>query len=79
MALPRIPYRVSDISYVECKISQLAEIVKRLRAMTIKLLPVQVEMSQISDATSNIITPEVVKAFAQSGGDFAEAVPFWWD
>jgi len=55
-----------------------SEIVKRIRAMATKLLPVQVEISDISDATSSIITPEVVAAFAKCGGDFAEAVPFWY-
>lgn len=42
-----------------------------------KLLPVQVDLEQISDATSSIVTPEVIAAFAKCGGDFAEAVPFW--
>jgi hypothetical protein len=45
--------------------------------MANKLLPVQVEISDISDATSSIITPEVIEAFANCGGDFGEAVPFW--
>jgi len=45
--------------------------------MATRLLPVEVELSDISDATSSIITPEVVAAFAKCGGDFAEAVPFW--
>ncbi|ORX33691.1 calcium activated cation channel [Kockovaella imperatae] len=52
------------------------KIVKRIRALVIKLLPVQVEIDQISDATSSIITPKVIEAFAKAGGDFAEAVPF---
>ena len=54
----------------------LVEIVRRIRAMANKLLPVQVEISDISDATSSIITPEVIEAFANCGGDFGEAVPF---
>ena len=45
--------------------------------MTTRLLPVEVEISDISDATSSIITPEVIQAYAQCGGDFAEAIPFW--
>jgi hypothetical protein len=55
----------------------IAEIVKRIRALVTKLLPVQVELPDISDATSSIITPEVIEAFAKSAGDFSEAVPFW--
>jgi hypothetical protein len=45
--------------------------------MAIKLLPVEVEVDSITDATSSIITPEVVLAFQKAGGDFEESVPFW--
>jgi len=55
----------------------LTEIASRVQALANKLLPVEVEISNISDATSSIITPEVIKAFADAGGDFAEAIPFW--
>ncbi|WWD16556.1 hypothetical protein CI109_100983 [Kwoniella shandongensis] len=54
----------------------ITKLVKRCRALIIRLLPVEVEISDISDATSSIITPEVIKSFAQAGGDFGEAVPF---
>jgi hypothetical protein len=53
------------------------EIVKRIRALTNKLLPVEVEVSDISSATSSIITPGVIEAYGKCGGDFGEAVPFW--
>ncbi|RXK41316.1 calcium activated cation channel [Tremella mesenterica] len=52
------------------------ELVKRIRALTIRLLPVEVELTDITDATSSIITPEVIRSFALCGGDFGEAVPF---
>lgn len=45
--------------------------------MTTKLLPVEVEISDISDATSSIITPDVIDAYSKCGGDFIEAVPYW--
>jgi hypothetical protein len=54
-----------------------SELVKRIRALANKLLPVEVELSAITDATSSIITPEVIETFAKCGGDFGEAVPFW--
>ncbi|WWC87828.1 uncharacterized protein L201_002720 [Kwoniella dendrophila CBS 6074] len=54
----------------------VTKLVKRCRALILKLLPVEVELSQISDATSSIITPEVIEAFAKAGGDFGESVPF---
>lgn len=57
-------------------LAQIVELVRRIRALVTKLLPVEVELSDISDATSSIITPEVIKAFGQCGGDFAEAIPF---
>ncbi|KAL7421162.1 Calcium channel yvc1 [Cryptotrichosporon argae] len=54
----------------------VTKLVKRIRALVTKLLPVQVEICDISDATSSIITPEVISAFARCGGDFSQAVPF---
>lgn len=50
---------------------------KRVRALAITLLPVEVELEAITDATGPIVTPEVVEAFKKAGGDFEEAVPFW--
>ncbi|KAL7413036.1 calcium activated cation channel [Mrakia frigida] len=52
------------------------KIIKRVRAMILKLLPVQVDLELISDPTSAIISPAVIKAFAQAGGDFTNAMPF---
>lgn len=46
--------------------------------MAVKLLPIEVELDEITDATSSIVTPEVVTAFYKAGGDFGEAVPFWY-
>lgn len=45
--------------------------------MTNVLLPLQVELDDITGPTSGIVTPEVVKAYYDAGGDFREAVPFW--
>jgi hypothetical protein len=45
--------------------------------MATRLLPVEVELDVITDATGPVITPEVVNAFRKAGGDFEEAVPFW--
>jgi len=44
--------------------------------MILKLIPVEVNQDDITDATSSIVSPAVVAAFAQAGGDFSEAVPF---
>ncbi|KAJ9120472.1 hypothetical protein QFC24_005145 [Naganishia onofrii] len=54
----------------------MTKIVKRIRVMTYKLLPVEVDVDDITDPTSSIITPDVIKAYAKCGGDFSEAIPF---
>lgn len=47
---------------------------KRLRALTLKLLPVEVSPEALDDPTGRVITPEVVAAFRAAAGDFGEAV-----
>lgn len=44
--------------------------------MILKLLPVEVESSEITSPTSSIITPAVICSFTQCGGDYNEAVPW---
>jgi hypothetical protein len=48
--------------------------VKRLKALTTVLLPVEVDEQSINDPTSRIITPNVISAFSDAAGDFVEAV-----
>lgn len=50
------------------------ELVKRLRALTLTLLPVEVDPDSINEATSRVITPQVISAFKAAAGDFVEAV-----
>ncbi len=50
------------------------ELVKRLRALTLTLLPVEVSPTSLSEPTSRIITPQVIAAYRESAGDFVEAV-----
>ena len=50
------------------------EIVKRLRALTLKLLPMEVDVETLNDPTSRVITPAVISAYAEAAGDFHEAV-----
>lgn len=52
----------------------LLELVRRLRALTFTLLPVEVPPDTISDPTSRIITPQVIKAYIAAAGDLTEAV-----
>ena len=47
---------------------------RRVRALTLKLLPLEVPEDSISDPTSRIITPRVINAYIAAAGDFVEAV-----
>ena len=55
------------------------ELVKRLRALTLKLLPYEVDEKSLSDPTGRIITPKVIAAYEAAAGDFSEAVSFHSD
>ncbi|KAG8716244.1 hypothetical protein FRC11_006638 [Ceratobasidium sp. 423] len=54
----------------------LAKLIKRLRALTLKLLPLEVEVDIITDPTSRVITPAVISAYIEAAGDFGEALPY---
>jgi len=54
----------------------VTKLVQRVRLNILKLIPVEVDLEDITEATSSIVSPGVVAAFAQAGGDFSEAVPF---
>jgi len=56
------------------ELKPLVELVKRLRALTLNLLPVEVDPLSINDPTSRVITPGVIAAYRGAAGDFAEAV-----
>ena len=52
----------------------LTELIKRLRILTVSLLPLEVDPRSINDPTSRIITPKVISAYIAAGGDLVEAV-----
>ncbi|KAJ7930058.1 hypothetical protein B0H13DRAFT_1963066 [Mycena leptocephala] len=54
----------------------LTKLVKRLRALTLALLPVEVDPESINDPTSRVITPRVIKAYHDAAGDFVAALPY---
>ncbi|KAF9076993.1 calcium activated cation channel [Rhodocollybia butyracea] len=54
----------------------LTKLIKRLRALTLKLLPGQVDSQEINGATSRIITQQVISAYRAAAGDFEEALPY---
>lgn len=57
-----------------CPPFSITEIVKRLRALTLTLLPLEVDPDSLNEPTSRIITPQVVTAYHAAGGDFEVAV-----
>ncbi|KAI0375859.1 hypothetical protein BV20DRAFT_959903 [Pilatotrama ljubarskyi] len=54
----------------------ITSLVRRVKIMTLKLLPVEVPPDSISDPTSRIITPQVINAYIEAAGDFMEALPY---
>jgi hypothetical protein len=50
------------------------ELIKRLRILTLALLPLEVNRESINDPTSRIITPKVISAYTEAAGDLVEAV-----
>ncbi|KAI0335667.1 hypothetical protein GY45DRAFT_1317046 [Cubamyces sp. BRFM 1775] len=54
----------------------VTSLVRRVKIMTLKLLPVEVHPDSISDPMSRIITPQVINAYIEAAGDFMEALPY---
>ncbi|KAH9179551.1 calcium activated cation channel [Lactarius sanguifluus] len=54
----------------------LARLIKRLRILTLSLLPVEVDPQSINEPTSRVITPQVISAYIAAGGDLVEALPY---
>ncbi|KAH0587840.1 hypothetical protein H2248_006596 [Termitomyces sp. 'cryptogamus'] len=54
----------------------LTKLVKRLRALTLALLPVEVDPAAINESTGRVITPGVISAYQTAAGDFVEALPY---
>ncbi|KAL7282554.1 hypothetical protein ACG7TL_004025 [Trametes sanguinea] len=70
--------RISTLSAVSLDPSPetVTSLVRRVKIMTLKLLPVEVPPDSISDPTSRIITPQVINAYIDAAGDFMEALPY---
>lgn len=54
----------------------LSKLIRRLRALTLTLLPVEVDPESINEPTSRVITPQVIAAYRAAAGDFVEALPY---
>ncbi|KAH0839846.1 hypothetical protein J3R83DRAFT_796 [Lanmaoa asiatica] len=58
------------------QLNDVVELIKRLRALTLKLLPLEVDVKTINDPTSRIITPLVMLSYMEAAGDFGDALPY---
>ncbi|TFK55588.1 hypothetical protein OE88DRAFT_1622056 [Heliocybe sulcata] len=54
----------------------VTKLVRRLRALTLKLLPVEVDPEVLKEPTSRVITLGVINAYIAAAGDFVEALPY---
>ncbi|PPQ66580.1 hypothetical protein CVT26_009480 [Gymnopilus dilepis] len=65
-----------SIKSVQPSPDTLTKLVRRLRALTLTLLPVEVDPESINEPTSRVITPRVISAYKAAAGDFVEALPY---
>ncbi|GAA5988336.1 hypothetical protein JCM10908_002170 [Rhodotorula pacifica] len=54
----------------------VTRIITRIQALTLELIPIEVDLDEIRSPTSSIITKDVIEAYSQIAGDFKPAVPF---
>ncbi|KIO12590.1 hypothetical protein M404DRAFT_684182 [Pisolithus tinctorius Marx 270] len=54
----------------------LTKLIRRLRALTLRLLPVEVDTKSLSVPGSRIITPQVISAYVDAAGDFYNELPY---
>ncbi|KAI0053727.1 calcium activated cation channel [Auriscalpium vulgare] len=73
---PEDDVSIGSVKSVQPTSDTLAKLVKRLRALTLALVPLEVSTQSINDPTSRIITPQVISAYRQAAGDLVEALPY---
>ncbi|TNY22210.1 hypothetical protein DMC30DRAFT_362069 [Rhodotorula diobovata] len=54
----------------------VSRVVTRIEALILELLPIQVDLDDLTSPTSSILTKDVVEAFGQLAGDFSACMPF---
>ncbi|BGP17215.1 hypothetical protein JCM10213_004615 [Rhodosporidiobolus nylandii] len=60
----------------EFHMKTVQRIVTRIQALTLELLPIQVDLNELTSPTSSVLTKDVVEAYSVIGGDFAACLPF---
>lgn len=72
---PQIPSQVRRVHLSSAlQLTGFVELVRRLRALTLRLLPHEVNVKTINDPANRIITPRVILTYREAAGDFADAV-----
>ncbi|ORY54375.1 hypothetical protein BCR35DRAFT_296731 [Leucosporidium creatinivorum] len=54
----------------------VSRVVDRIKALTMELLPIQVDPEELTSPTSSILSIEVVEAYEKIAGDFHRCTPF---
>ncbi|KAI6135046.1 hypothetical protein EV401DRAFT_1845590 [Pisolithus croceorrhizus] len=54
----------------------LTKLIHRLRALTLRLLPIEVDVKSLSVPGSRIITSQVISAYVDAAGDFYNELPY---
>lgn len=54
----------------------LTKLIHRLRTLTLRLLPIEVDVKSLSVPGSRIITPQVISAYVDAAGDFYNELPY---
>ncbi|EMD40953.1 hypothetical protein CERSUDRAFT_111528 [Gelatoporia subvermispora B] len=54
----------------------VTSLIRRVRTLTLKLLPLEVPEDTIADPTSRVITPQVIDTYMVAAGDFIEVLPY---
>ncbi|KAI0751001.1 calcium activated cation channel [Daedaleopsis nitida] len=77
-APPSVEDQISTLSVESLDPSPdtITSLVRRVKIMTLKLLPIEVPEESISDPTSRVITPQVINAYIAAAGDFTESLPY---
>ncbi|KAI0940130.1 hypothetical protein AcV5_001321 [Taiwanofungus camphoratus] len=65
-----------SLNIVHASPDTITSLVRRVRTLTLKLLPVEVPPDSINDPTSRVITPQVIDGYIAAAGDFFEVLPY---
>jgi len=71
------PHKYVELISTDCSnvnLKTIAELIKRLRALTLRLLPLEVDVKIINEPINRIITPRVMLSYMEAAGDFGDAV-----